>query len=326
MPRALLLILDMVAGHWPEGVRVPGSDLPPPNVLGYARAGLLPAFAEAMEHGVYAYCWNRGVCNTPHGMRYLASGSYQAKARPLGDKLHWGFTEIDDTPTILTSCKAAFPEQKVAAFGSDAWMQTGWWKAADCTMGWGSYFSDFLTMQNAFAWMQANHDWKMVLLYLAQYDKTGNCPIRRQGAAYTEDKHHSLLQLDRYLWMVKMFLRESGWWEETHLCIASDHGCHVGCEVAVAEGRERGIPEQELANYCSNHQEPYDCRAWDFEHDRQLETRTDGPRRTLFMLTGGALAQGHHGRVVPEAEIIDFAPTVAGLMDISHDAQGGTIL
>ncbi|MCM8762268.1 MAG: hypothetical protein NC929_02985 [Candidatus Omnitrophica bacterium] len=60
-------------------------------------------------------------------------------------------------------------------------MQTGWWKAPDATYGWGSYFSDFLTMQTCFNWMMGNTDWKKVLLYLAQYDLTGTVLYIKEG-------------------------------------------------------------------------------------------------------------------------------------------------
>ncbi|MBU0715347.1 MAG: hypothetical protein KJ964_08330 [Verrucomicrobia bacterium] len=327
MPRALLLIMDMVSGHAADREVSPVTGLCYPNADGYMKAGLLPTFQQSRERGVFVRAWNRQTCNTPHGMRYLASGSYRAKASPRLDlDPYWGFDEIAPIPTILSACKKACPEGKVAAFGSDAWMQTGWWKARDCTMGWGSYYSDYLTMQHAFSWMLANPDWKMLLLYLAQYDMTGNCPLKKEGAAYTEDKHHSLLMLDRYLWCVCHFLQEKTWWDETFLMIGSDHGCHVGCDVAVKEGRTRGIPEPELKNYCSNHEPPYDCVAWDFQRNRPTDIRADDCRRTLFMIGGGALPKVRHGQEIPEAEIIDFAPTTASLLGIPMETDGKPLL
>ena len=325
MNRAFLLILDMVQGHAAGGPPVPTTGLCPPNVEGYIQAGRLPTFAELKAQGVFARCWNRGICNTPHGMRYLAAGSYRAKASPKIDP-YWGFDEVAPIPTILAAGKKRYPEGKVAAFGSDAWMQTGWWKAQDCTMGWGSYYSDFITMQHAFAWMLGNPDWKLVLLYLAQYDKTGNCPVFKPGATYTQDKHHSIQMLDRYLWSVMHFLREKEWWGETGLFVASDHGCHVACSVAVEEGRRRGVPENDLPNYCSNHQDPYDCFQWDFAANRATDRRADDCRRTLFMVGGGALAAQHRGTVVPEAQIIDFAPTVAHCLGVDLATDGKSIL
>ncbi len=326
MKRTLLLIMDMVSGHAAEREPSPVTGLCYPNADGYMQAGLLPNFQEVRRRGVFVRAWNRQICNTPHGMRYLASGSYRAKASPAPDQVFWQFDEIAPIPTILAACKQTHPEGRVAAFGSEAWMQTGWWKAQDCTMGWGSYYSDYLTMQHALAWMLDNPDWKMVLLYLAQYDQTGNCPLKKDGAAYTQDKHHSLLQLDRYLWCVCHFLQEKGWWDDTFLMIASDHGCHVGCDIAVQEGRGRGIAEADLANYCSNHQAPFDCTAWDFTKNRPTDIRVDDCRRTLFMVGGGALPAVHHGLEVPEAEIIDFAPTVASLLDIPMQTDGKALL
>ncbi|HBE03197.1 MAG: hypothetical protein A2096_05015 [Spirochaetes bacterium GWF1_41_5] len=323
--RCLILILDMVAGHWDADITTPLTGLEPPNILGYVNAGKLPVFKECMEKGIFVNSWNMGICNTPHGQKYLASGTYKTKSEPGGNP-YWKMINGLDSPTILSSCKLAYPQGKVAAFGSDAWMQSGWWKAPDCTMGWGSYFSDFLTSQHAFNWMQANPDWKMTLLYLAQYDKTGNCPLFKKDAAYTNDKHHSLLQLDKYLWQIKLFLEEMNWWDETWLFIGSDHGCHYGCDVAVAEGRKRGIPEQDLSNYCANHQEPYDCFSWDFKKNQSSGKRLDCARRTLFIISGGALDKTLHGQKISRGEIIDFAPTIASAMGIDFKADGKSLL
>lgn len=322
--RSLILILDMLAGHWADGSSSPVTGLPYPNVQGYKKAGLLPNFGDCMRNGIYVNVWNMGTCNTPYGQKYLASGTYETDSVPGND--HWDMLRGQEKLTILQSCKQVYPAGKVAAFGSDAWMQTGWWKAHDCTMGWGSYYSDFLTSHYAFNWMIGNPDWKMVLLYLAQYDMTGNCPVYTEGAAYTKDKHHSLLQLDKYLWMVNTFLKEHGLWDDTYVFIGSDHGCHVGCNVAVEEGRERGVAEADLANYCSNHQAPYDCYIWDFEKNQATEKRSDCCRRTTFIVTGGALPKEKYGRVVDDAEIIDFAPTIADAMDIDFTADGKSIL
>lgn len=322
--RCVILILDMVAGHWDETLTVPATGLQYPNVLGYVKAGKLPVFKQCMEDGAYVKCWNMGTCNTPHGLKYLASGSYNT--RSVSGDPNWTMEVGLDQETILSACKRTYPDGKVGAFGSDAWMQSGWWKARDCTMGWGAYYSDFLTSQYCFNWMLSNPDWKMTLLYLAQYDKTGNCPIYLKDAPYTSDKHHSMLMLDRLLWQVRTFLEERGWWEETYLFVASDHGCHVGCEITVEEGRARGIPEAALANYCSNHQGPFDCHVWDFKTMKPTEKRLDCARRTLFMVTGGALEKQHRGTVIERGEIIDFPVTIATAMGIDFKADGRNLL
>ena len=323
--RSFILIIDMLAGHWAEDVVVPATGLQPPNLKGYVQAGMLPACREIIEQGVFVHAWNHGFCNTPHGQKYLASGSYRAKGAP-GIDPYWQLAEGLDQETILYACKRTYPDGKVARFGSDAWMQTGWWKARDCTMGWGSYYSDFLTMQHCFHWMQDNPDWKMVLLYLAQYDVTGNCPVYREGAAYMEDKHHSLLEVDRYVWDVRKFLQENRWWDDTALFMASDHGCHYGCDVTVAEGRKRGIPEEQLANYCSNHQAPFDCHVWDFERDQATDRRSDCCRRTAFVVGGGALPPAHRGTTVAQAEITDFPATIARVMGVDLRTEGSSVL
>lgn len=324
--RTFILIFDMLAGHWDEDIIVPSTGLQPPNVMGYVKAGLLPTFKECIENGVFVYSWNNGICNTPYGQKYLSSGTYKGIRAEPGSDPYWKLVEGIDIKTILTACKEKYPEGKIGSFGSDAWMQTGWWKAPDATYGWVSYFSDFLTMQTCFNWMIGNPDWKMVLLYLAQYDLTGNCPVYKEDATYTKDKHHSLIYLDKLLWMVKEFLKENKVWEETFLFIGSDHGCHYGCEVAVNEGRERGIPESELINYCSNHQPPYDCRQWDFKNGRVTEKKIDCTRRTTFIVSGGALPESLRNKIIPYGEIIDFAPTIARLMEIDFFSEGKSLI
>ncbi|MCM8762267.1 MAG: LTA synthase family protein [Candidatus Omnitrophica bacterium] len=89
--------------------------------------------------------------------------------------------------------------------------------------------------------------------------------------------------------MIKEFLKENKWWDNSFLFIGSDHGCHYGCDVSVEEGRKRGVPEEELINYCSNHQEPYGCFLWDFTNNRSSDKRIDCTRRTTFIASGGAL-------------------------------------
>lgn len=323
--RAFILILDMLAGHWVKDSIAPATKLPPVNVLDYSEAGLLPAFKDTIDKGVFVHAWNKGTCNTPHGQKYLASGTYKSKSVPGLDP-YWKMLEGADCETILSACKKSFPEGKVAGFGSDAWMQSGWWKAPDCTMGWGSYYSDLLTSQHCFKWMLENPDWNMALLYLAQYDKTGNCPLYKKDAKYTEDKHHSIIELDKYLWLVKKFLQEKGWWDETYLFIGSDHGCHYGCDVAVKEGRKRGIPEKDLQNYCSNHQDPYDCYVWDFKKNKASKTKSDCARRVTFMVSGGKLGKKYHGKKINYGEIIDFAPTIASMMGIKFKSDGKPLI
>ncbi|MDD2707395.1 MAG: hypothetical protein PHV34_05240 [Verrucomicrobiae bacterium] len=323
--RAFILILDMLAGHWAGKTTVPATGLPPPNVWGYAQAGKLPAFQDCIENGTFVKAWNKGNCNTPYGQKYLASGTYETRSVPGVDP-YCLMVQGAEKETILSACKRKYPAGKVAAFGSDAWMQTGWWKATDCTMGWGSYYSDFLTSQQCFKWMLENPEWKMVLLYLPQYDLTGNCPVMGKDTAYTKDKHHSLLQLDRFLWMVKTFLQEKNWWNETGLFIGSDHGCHYGCDAAVKAGRKKGVPEKELSNYCSNHEPPYDCLVWDFEKNKPSKQRSDCCRRTTFIAGGGAWPARMRGKIVEQGEIIDFSPTIADFMKIKLPADGRSLL
>ncbi len=319
--RAFILIFDMLAGHWNEDVIVPSTQLPPPNVMGYVKNNQLPAFKESIQEALFVNAWNKGTCCTSYGQKYLASGTYDIQVEPATTpyvKLAKGM----ESETILYACKKKYPEGKIASFGSDAWMQSGWWKAPDATYGWGSYFSDILTAQTSFKWMLSNPDWKMLLLYLAQYDMTGNCPVYMKNGSKWKDKHHSIIYIDKILWLVKEFLKENGWWEDSYLFIGSDHGCHYGCEVSVEEGRKRGIPEEELINYCSNHQAPYECRQWDFNLNKVSETASNCAQRITFIIDGGALRQDLRNRKIPYAEIIDFAPTIAKFMDIQFSSCG----
>jgi len=126
--------------------------------------------------------------------------------------------------------------------------------------------------------------------------------------------------------MVKTFLKENGMWEETYLFIGSDHGCHYGCNVAVEEGQRRGIDEESLSNYCSNHQEPHDCYLWDFEKKEVTNKRIDGCRRITFIVSGGILSNNMRGKIVQYGEIIDFAPTIAKLMEIDFLSDGKSVI
>lgn len=323
--RSFILIFDMLAGHWDEKACVPTIQLPYPNVMSYAKKNILPTFKECIESGIFVYAWNKGICNTPYGQKYLASGTYEVKAERSIDP-YWKFIKGIYTPTILSACKRQYPGYKIGSFGSDAWMQTGWWKASEATFGWGSYYSDFLTMQHCFKWMRENPDWKMVLLYLSQYDMTGNVPVFKEKAAYTEDKYHSIIQLDRYLWMITTFLQETNWWKETYLSIGSDHGCHCGCNVAVEEALNRGIPPAKIPNYCSNHQEPHDCYIWNFKKNEITGERIDGCRRITFIISGGALPASSRGKIIDDGEIIDFSPTIAKFLEIDFSSDGKSVI
>jgi len=48
------------------------------NTWDYARLGLAPNFRRLVEEGLFCFAWNMGECDTPHGMKYLATGRYDA--------------------------------------------------------------------------------------------------------------------------------------------------------------------------------------------------------------------------------------------------------
>jgi len=77
MKRVIYLVIDQLAGHWEESVKIEGTDLPPANVKGYHERGLIPNFSYLIDNGLWVKRpWNKAECQTPCGMRYLATGSY----------------------------------------------------------------------------------------------------------------------------------------------------------------------------------------------------------------------------------------------------------
>ncbi len=51
MKRLVYLIIDQLAGHWEEVVRIEGTDLPPTNVKGYHERSLIPNFSHLIDSG-----------------------------------------------------------------------------------------------------------------------------------------------------------------------------------------------------------------------------------------------------------------------------------
>ncbi|MCK5380373.1 MAG: hypothetical protein KAJ81_02815, partial [Candidatus Latescibacteria bacterium] len=77
MNRVFYLIVDQLAGHWEESVKIEGTDLPPANVKGYHEQGLIPHFSDLIESGLWVKRpWNRERCRTVAALKYLATGSY----------------------------------------------------------------------------------------------------------------------------------------------------------------------------------------------------------------------------------------------------------
>lgn len=330
--RTFILIIDQLMGHCHERSPIlPGTGLQPPNVMSYAKAGMLPEFNECIKNGLFVYSWNNRKTHTPYAQKYLAQGSYRMKMKFGDDSIdRWELLEGHNRKTILSACKERYPQCKTASFGGSNFEKTGWWRACDCSMGFSSP-NDFLFTQYCFKWMLENHNWKMVLLLLPQYDITACCPVVRKGAysgnPLLKDKHSAILEIDKYLWMIRRFLKEKGWWDDSYLFIGSDHGLHIGCDDAVKSARETGVPEDQLWNHAGAHASaPTECVLWDYERNRPTRIRNDCPRRHTFIISGGALPNKHRGKTIEKAEIIDFAPTIAKLMDIELPCDGKSVI
>ena len=61
MKRVFYLIIDQLAGHWEESIKIEGTNLPPVNVKGYHEMGLIPNLSYLIENGLWVRRpWNRG--------------------------------------------------------------------------------------------------------------------------------------------------------------------------------------------------------------------------------------------------------------------------
>ena len=100
--------------------------------------------------------------------------------------------------------------------------------------------------------------------------------------------------------------------------LVSDHGYHAGCSVARKIGAKG-------PNLCCDHPEPHDCKVWDFKKDTSTDINSDCTRRTLSIVSGGALDPKHKGKVIKKAEIIDVIPTIAEVINIPYECEGKSI-
>jgi len=105
-PRILALMIDQLAGHWVEGVKIQATGFPPPNVEDYHRLGLIPNLSDCIRNGLWVrHTWNRGVCVTAYVSRYITSGTY----------LDTGGEHV------IGAIKAGFPGLKAASFSNWEW-------------------------------------------------------------------------------------------------------------------------------------------------------------------------------------------------------------
>ena len=324
--RLFYLIIDQLAGHWAENVRVK-DDFPPANLAGYHRLGLIPNFSGLIKKGLWVKRpWNRGICTTPHGMKYLAGGFYNKGA-------YWGsfedtgafYPETPDEEGFFEFCKKHYPGRfKASVFTTDYWVAKGYFYVPQDMHALPACYPDEQMWYNcALPYIRRNPDWNLLHLYFPLNDTISYCPSYQALPFYPTLKHISkhayLLFLDILLGEVIGFLKEKGYWKETYFVLASDHGYHLGCSVA----HDLGVKEK---NWCCDHPAPHDCQVWDFERNKATGFSSDCARRTAFILSGGALEDKYAGKTVEEAEIIDVIPTIAELLDVPYRCEGRSIL
>jgi hypothetical protein len=312
--RFFYLVIDQLAGHWVEDVEVsPG--IPPVNVEDYHELGYVPNFSRLIREGVWVRRgWNRGVCDTMHGMKYLATG------RSGGE--FWNPAGCEDTGFFEWICRELGGKVKVATFTTLPWACRGYFYNPQGMHSLPSYYPDELMWRvMAQPWLRKNKDWDMVHVYFPTNDQVSLCPSYMEGNPHPlSSKHAYMLFLDELLGEIIEFLEAGEFWDETILVLASDHGYHLGCTTAHRVGARS-------LNWCCDHPPPHDCHVYDFEEDKPLDRYSGCARRITFILSGGGLESAYRGKVVKEAEIIDVIPTIMDLMEIEgYKCDGSSIL
>ena len=106
LPRVFAVMIDQLAGHWVDGVKIQATGLPPPSVEPYHRLGLIPNISNCIRNGLWVrHPWNRGICSTIQVSRYVTYGVYSHKG---GEH-------------IVRAVKSKFPAVKAAAFSNWEW-------------------------------------------------------------------------------------------------------------------------------------------------------------------------------------------------------------
>jgi len=309
--RLFYLIIDQLAGHWAEGVIVDEEELmPPANVLDYHGRGLIPNFSYIINEGIWVKRpWNRGVCDTGHGMKYLCTGTYDTS-------VNMGFFEY---------VKEKYKDLvKIAVFTTIPWAMRGYFYVPDYMISLPPYYRPY---NDHLVWtlfvrpyLEREENWNMVHLYLALNDMVSHCPsYQKRNPHPMSSKHAYMLYLDKLVGEIISFLKNKEYWDETIIVIASDHGYHLGCEVCRNLGAK-------TMNWCCDHPTPYDCYVWDFERDRKTNKYSGGPRRITFIVSGGGLDDELRGSIVEKAEIIDVIPTIAKLIGVEFKTEGRSII
>ncbi len=138
MKHAFFLLIDQLAGHWANGVEA-AQGIPPANVWGYHKLGLIPNFSRLIQNGIFAFAWNEEVCGSAQGHKYLATGRYHSE--PFREVGYYACRPENYGPMgILEVAKHFDPESiSTAAFGSDFWVAPGYFYSPEWTValcGW----------------------------------------------------------------------------------------------------------------------------------------------------------------------------------------------
>ena len=327
--RILLFVIDMLAGHWAEGVKVQSTGYAPPNIKDYHELGLIPNFSYLIKHGFWVKRpFNNGRCGTEYGMHYLATGIYEEKQiKSIGD----GCVCSSKAKTILDSFNEHHNgKTRMASFATTHWVRKGWWHCAGNNEGLAPAYPDESTICDyAFPWMEQNPDWDFVMIYQPEHDLIGTdlgTPVYLEKPEhYLADKHHHLIdKVDKHLGMVMAFLKDKGWWEETYMHVFSDHAYHLGCDCV--SDFVPCVGPRISTNLCWNHRAPYDCLVWDFDKNKPTGELSQCCRRTAFIAGGGALDKKYRGKTRDTAEIIDVPATIADLGGFPFYGNGKSLL
>ena len=327
MKRVFYLIIDQLAGHWAEGVKIEGTDLPPVNIKGYHELGLIPNFSHLISNGLWVKRpWNNGGCDTTHGMRYLATGSYWEESYFEPEHRRPCYWEKGKQAGFFQAAKQHYGDKlTVAVFGTIPWTADFLIPGAYAVClpdSRSEYLDEVMLREHTLPWLKDTPKWNLTLLYFPMMDWIGDsgCPSYAQSDSNPQfSKHSYILFLDKLVGEITEFLEKGHLWEETYLIITTDHGYHLGCSVAA----EKGVKTN---NQCCGHGTPYDCEVWDFENNQSTGIYSGGPRRVTFILSGGGLDEKYRGQTIEEAEIIDVIPTIAQLLDVPYECEGKSIL
>ena len=326
MTRVLFIVIDQLAGHWAEGVTV-AENMPPVNVWGYHKKGLIPTFSSLIENGVFAFAWNRGTCDTPHGMKYLATGGYNVEPfwKSLKNQSYYERNPSDPVG-LLEFAKSSNPEGITSAcFTTNNWAAPGYFYTAGDIHALTSYYPDEAMWRDlALPYLRKTKNWNLVLVYFPVNDIVSNCPSYAFWNPHVRSSKHSYIQfLDGLLGEVVEYLKSDGLWDHTYLILASDHGYHAACSAAREVGKMIGVNSP---NWCCDHLPPYDCEVWDYANDRSKGEYSGCARRVLSIVSGGALDKSFRGKIIGESEIIDIAPTIADVLGIPYKCEGKSLL